>query len=147
MKLLIPLSITLFMISFSVVAQDSIVNIKKETIVRVKVVKDTQTKTEIIEEVIQERDSLSLKSIDAENMDVSYSSKTQSDLKRKQDSIANEEAIRKQIEKNQKEMQAEIEATRKEALERAKKERELLEQKKEVQNMKRLKAGKRKIDN
>ena len=144
MKFITTIVLFLILSTFSAVAQDSIANIKKVTITRVKVVKDTQTKTEVIEEVIEEKDSLSLKSIDNENMDASYVAKTETDIKRKQDSITNLKALQAQIEANKKALEAEIEASRKAELERARKEKELLEQNKEVQNMKRLKAGKRK---
>ncbi len=147
MKFITTIMLILILSAFSAVAQDSIANIKKVTITRVKVIKDTQTKTEVIEEVIEEKDSLSLKSIDNENMDASYVAKTETDIKRKQDSIANLKALQTQIEANKKALEAEIEASRKAELERARKEKELLEQNKEVQNMKRLKAGKRKVDN
>ncbi len=144
MKFITAFVLFLILLTFSAVAQDSIVNIKKVTITRVKIIKDTQTKTEIIEEVIEEKDSLSLKSIDNENMDASYVVKTETDIKRRQDSINNLKALQAQIEANKKALEAEIEASRKAELERARKEKELLEQNKEVQNMKRLKAGKRK---
>lgn len=147
MKFITTIVLFLILSTFSAVAQDSIANIKKVTITRVKVIKDTQTKTEVIEEVIEEKDSLSLKSIDNENMDASYVAKTETDIKRKQDSITNLKALQAQIEANKKALEAEIEASRKAELERARKEKELLEQNKEVQNMKRLKAGKRKVDN
>ncbi len=144
MKIVTFLTICLLIITIAGRAQDSIPNIKKETITRIKVVKDTQTKTEIIEEVIQESDSLSLQSIDRENMDVNYSSKTEIDIQKRQDSIANTKAIQAQLEANKKALESEIKASRKAELERARKEKELLDQKKEVQAMKRLKAGKKK---
>ncbi len=144
MKIVTFLTICLLIITIAGRAQDSIPNIKKETITRIKVVKDTQTKTEIIEEVIQESDSLSLQSIDRENMNANYSSKTEIDIQKRQDSIANTKAIQAQLEANKKALESEIEASRKAELERARKEKELLDQKKEVQAMKRLKAGKKK---
>ena len=152
MKSIIPFVALFILFSFSLNAQDSTKtkNLKQETITRVVVVKDTSVRKEITNKVIEEEQIIIIIDTGEENQDIKFST----DKKEKVNVIddvkvydENKEMI-KAIEEDQKK---EIEESRKDQLIKAQEEKKIIDQRKEVLEMKRLEKKKdslkKKVDN
>lgn len=146
MKTLISMFMFFILFSFSLNAQDSTKtkNIKQETITRVVVVKDTSVRKEVTEKVIEEEQIINIEDTGEENQNEEFT-KDKKESMNVVDEVktdkTNEELIR-EIKEAQK---REIEESKKEQMLKHQEEKKIIDQRKEVLEMKRLEKKKNRV--
>jgi len=124
-------------------SQDStkVKNVKKETITRVVTVKDTAVSKTTTEKLIEEKQIIKIEDTGEENQNIEFS-KDKKETVNVSDEVKTDKTNKELIQEIKEAQLKEIEESRKEQLLKAQKEKKIIDQRKEVLEMKRLQRKK-----